>query len=351
MQRKTKSVTFLIGNGFDLNLGLKTRYVDMYKDYIYSPSNNQDIAKFKDLLNADAPGYETWSDFEMAMARHAKSFDNPNSFVVCARDFRRYLSEYLQKQNAQFQKLYKGTSDSAPICINEFNNSLLRFYQNQTPNVTNAIQESLASINGVRYNFIIYNYTTILDQVVDARLAWGPPIDVDLIHIHGRIGKDIALGVDNTYQLKNTPFIITPQLERAFVKPSFNHSYDSARVERAIDMIDESSVICIYGMALGESDKMWRDLLIDWLKVDIAHHLVYYSYSEKDYSRSYPDEIMDDEDELKQQLLTRICDDVTLVPEIIGRVHIPIGQSIFNFKQMLQTPPPLPKTMGSLKSM
>lgn len=345
-----KHVTFLIGNGFDLNLGLKTRYVDMYEDYINSPSDTQDVEKLKSLLRADSPGYETWGDFEMAMARHAKAFDNASSFVACVRDFRRYLSAYLMKQNAQFQELFANTSEGAKICVDEFNDSLRRFYREQTPNVTNAIQQSLASINGVSYNFIVFNYTTILDQVVGARRARGGT-GIDLVHIHGRLGTDIVLGVDNTDQLKETPFTATPQVMRTFIKPMFNQSYDNARLKRAIEMIGESNVVCIYGMALGESDKMWRDLLVEWLKSDEDHHLVYYAYSEKDYSRSYPDEIMDDEDELKQQLLGRMSDDFSVVQQIIDRVHIPIGHRIFNFTQKLQSPPPSPKTMGSMKSM
>jgi hypothetical protein len=28
------NITFILGNGFDLNLGLKTRYTDFYPEYI-----------------------------------------------------------------------------------------------------------------------------------------------------------------------------------------------------------------------------------------------------------------------------------------------------------------------------
>ena len=28
------SVTFILGNGFDLSLGLKTRYADVYEEYV-----------------------------------------------------------------------------------------------------------------------------------------------------------------------------------------------------------------------------------------------------------------------------------------------------------------------------
>jgi hypothetical protein len=346
-----KNVTFLIGNGFDLNLGLKTRYVDMYEGYVNSPSADSDIAKLKELLKADAPGYETWGDFEMAMARHAAKFDSADIFVNCVRDFRKYLSECLTGENSKFLELYKSTSDAARICTDEFDNSLRRFFRRQTPNVTNAIEQSLASLNGVHYNFIVFNYTTILDHIIGARRARGSSPSVDVVHIHGRIGTDVVLGIDNANQLEMTPYAITNKLERTFVKPYFNQSYDNARFEKAIGMICDSNVICVYGMALGESDRMWIDALIQWLKADEENHLVYFAYSEKDYSGIYPDEVMDDEDELKLQLLNRICTDVSDVSAVINRVHIPIGQSLFDFSQKLQNPPTSPRTMGSMKSM
>jgi hypothetical protein len=34
------NILFLIGNGFDLNLGMKTRYVDFYNYYISNTSLN-----------------------------------------------------------------------------------------------------------------------------------------------------------------------------------------------------------------------------------------------------------------------------------------------------------------------
>ena len=345
-----KSVTFLIGNGFDLNLGLKTRYVDMYEGYVNSPSADTDIAKFKELLAADAPGYETWGDFEMAMARHACNFESVDSFVKCVRDFRRYLSEYLMEQNAQFQQICENTSEGSKICVEEFNNSLQRFYRGQTPNVINAVQQSLASINGLKYNFIVFNYTTVLDYIAGARRARGGSNNIEITHIHGRIGTDVVLGIDNVNQFNDIPFAVTKKLERTFIKPSFNQAYDDARLKRAIEMIEESDVICVYGMALGESDKMWIDQLIKWLKSDESNHLIYFSYSEKDYRRSYPDEIMDEEDDLKIQLLTRVCDEPSDIQQIIDRIHIPLGHSIFNFTKKLQNPPPTIKTMGSMTS-
>ena len=58
------NVTFLIGNGFDLGIGLKTAYSDFYDVYCHPlDRDGMQIRRFKsDLLT----NYENWSDFEMA---------------------------------------------------------------------------------------------------------------------------------------------------------------------------------------------------------------------------------------------------------------------------------------------
>ena len=51
------NVLFLIGNGFDLNCGLKSRYIDAYNYYCSKTSNNSEvIKKFKKELGI----YDKW---------------------------------------------------------------------------------------------------------------------------------------------------------------------------------------------------------------------------------------------------------------------------------------------------
>ena len=47
------NITYIIGNGFDINLGLKSRYVDFYKDYIKRSSTDDAvyIQKFRNEIN------------------------------------------------------------------------------------------------------------------------------------------------------------------------------------------------------------------------------------------------------------------------------------------------------------
>ena len=63
----TLPVTFIIGNGFDIGLGMKTRYGDVYDEYVKTPSATEVIKAFKKDLSQRTP-YDKWSDFEMGMA-------------------------------------------------------------------------------------------------------------------------------------------------------------------------------------------------------------------------------------------------------------------------------------------
>ena len=46
------SITFMIGNGFDLACGLKSRYTDTYEGYVSSDSSSPVIEKFKKKTKA-----------------------------------------------------------------------------------------------------------------------------------------------------------------------------------------------------------------------------------------------------------------------------------------------------------
>lgn len=65
------NVTYIIGNGFDLNLGLKTRYQDFYDYYMTKTSPNSQVELLKDTIKQD--GYELWSDLEIGLGRISAS--------------------------------------------------------------------------------------------------------------------------------------------------------------------------------------------------------------------------------------------------------------------------------------
>lgn len=80
------NLVFLIGNGFDLNCGLKSKYKDAYQYYCNKTQNNSElIERFKNDLKAN---YENWSDFEEGMAYYASKLSDENELIIISLRFR-----------------------------------------------------------------------------------------------------------------------------------------------------------------------------------------------------------------------------------------------------------------------
>lgn len=325
-------VTFLIGNGFDLNLGMKTRYTDMYDSYIKSKSKSTVIDKFKkDLQKEEHNHYQNWSDFEMGMARYAKNFTDENEFIECIRDFKAHMVKCLKIEEERFLNDFWLNAD-----FNRMIDSITNFHYGCTPNNRYEI-EKVMTIKGLcKCWFITFNYTNILDEVLPE--ISGPnegcdvnfDIDESVIHIHGDLENDVVLGVDNKNQIKSN-FDITTKTNMAFIKPEFNKEFDHRRVDNAIKLINGNSVVCAYGLSLGESDNMWAKILKDWLLSNPQHHLIYYVYDETQIPSYNYDEKMEKEEELKEEVYKKLNLSETHISSVKKRIHIPVSYNIFDF--------------------
>ena len=321
-------VTFLIGNGFDLNLGMKTRYTDMYDSYIKSKSKSTVIDKFKkDLQKEEHNHYENWSDFEIALTEYAKTFANENEMIECVRDFKGCMVSHLIEENNKISELIN-KNESPYIIVTELNRSFENFYEGLTPNDINLIKSVMAGSVKV-INYITFNYTSTLEMLLELDGRKRQVFENTPIHIHGNLEDSIVLGVDNLEQLKDVPFPITIKGARAFVKTVFNEQFDKNKIALAKQTITKSDIICVFGFSMSDTDKMWVDSLTAWLLENEKHQLIVYQYEDKEYHNYNYDEIMDIEDERKIQLLDKLGIEST---NVLEQLHIPVGRKIFNFK-------------------
>jgi hypothetical protein len=86
------NTVFLIGNGFDINLGLKTRYTDFYKYYNSKESKNESI---KLLKNNISNNFNNWSDLEQALGQYTENFTTSDEFISVFEDLGDNLGDYL----------------------------------------------------------------------------------------------------------------------------------------------------------------------------------------------------------------------------------------------------------------
>lgn len=71
-------ITFILGNGFDIGLGMPTRYEDFYKEYCQiKAEDNDNIREFKEMLvnrnSARGKKIINWADFEKRLANIQKT--------------------------------------------------------------------------------------------------------------------------------------------------------------------------------------------------------------------------------------------------------------------------------------
>lgn len=87
------NITFLVGNGFDINLGLKTKYTNFYPYYCGKKHNDM-------LGKAIAGNYECWADLEAELGKYLGNVnpDQIDEFLDSKATLEADLAEYLRMQ-------------------------------------------------------------------------------------------------------------------------------------------------------------------------------------------------------------------------------------------------------------
>ena len=332
-------ITFLLGNGLDLNCGCKSSYRDIYDYYLTQPSPNEWVKRLKNTISKDI---ETWGDFEMEMAKYVSTCKDEEEAMSCIRDFVYYMDEFLTAENRRLSAKIKEEEDFNSAVSEEIKRAIVYFYRYCTPNVSRLVDDRLHySIR--HYNFVSFNYTYFLDSLLEkvsyeyssemnSAIGCDYSFATSFIHIHGTINNNEVVGVDNTRQFGKLS--LNPSfLERAFIKPCLNNRVDLNRVEEASKSIEKADVICVFGMSLGDSDATWRDKIANWLQADENHHLFYYNYEYSGRTKlSVPERL--DEEENAVKLFRKKLEMES--EQYNSQIHIPIGANLFNIQMCIE---------------
>ena len=86
------NVTLILGNGFDLNIGLPTAYPDFYKYYMQVDTPNS-VNLIKHEIN-DKP--QTWADLEKSMGEISNEYlQDSDAYIEAFENVRDELAKYL----------------------------------------------------------------------------------------------------------------------------------------------------------------------------------------------------------------------------------------------------------------
>lgn len=277
-------ITFLIGNGFDLNLGAKTGYRDYLKTYIKEGHKNS----LSDAINSDI---DTWADLERQLGIYAGSISEKevDDFFQNKDELENSLVQYLKKVSEYKIKIGSDGANEFKERITGFTQFLPIREQDHYKNVVSQIK------NTIYYQFIDFNYTEYLDQIyIEAKkiVPFGSHVynstnytdEIRMpLHIHGYLDDEMVLGVNDATQIGDGIHTPLPIIIEYLTKPLINDKLGNQKRSRAKAIIDKSIYICVYGMSLGITDKEWWSYLGDWLMQSVDHRLILFMYDDPSF--------------------------------------------------------------------
>ena len=279
------NITYLIGNGFDLHFGLQTRYQDFLKYYEKQKPENKNIGSFKKKW---LQKFDFWSDLELALGERTGNFSGGDieTYINFIKDMQIALAEYCEEEQKKaalieeerkkkvkkdivsFAKYFKNEEIEAKInrLMPSDEDYLVNFV---VFNYTNTLETIIATPTEVRKNSLIYGWQdqSLLPQYYKAQLG-------NLIHIHGTTRESMILGVNDSEQISNNNFAGNDKFLDEIVKPRMNRNCERNRERKVIDCINDSNIICIYGMSMGDTDKLWWQTIGKRLTQDDEVNLV-----------------------------------------------------------------------------
>ena len=346
---------FIIGNGFDIALGLKTSYRDFLNWYLSQTIENEDarITKLKHSIQKDMEGdIDSWADLEAKLGEYTSEYDENEDehFIVAYRNIKEKLNTYLKSQEGKAN--YKINGPSVSKEVRKFIQSFYSYFPD-IPKAALAKDFSNAQ-NKITYDFINFNYTNILEEslisgnrvlnerTVNTNRTAYKVQDVigDVISIHGKIDNSLLLGVDNYIQIKNESFRDQTSIKRILLKPHMNNELQQGISEKAVSLINRSNMICLFDTSLGNSDTFWWRTIGEWLKSSVAKKIVIFWYSKEKLPAIHADIKLTVEDNVRMRFMEQSGLSQDEYDELKHRIFVHVHEDIFKSKLTRRTKKP-----------
>jgi len=331
------NVTYLIGNGFDIACGLKTRFTDFVKEYLSTITDDTDICSFMSLIQQDLC---TWADAEYAFGQLTQNINNVKQFKKCYRDFIKQLKQYLQaQQNVLNGKILKKEKMAFIRGLKSFQRFLVDEPRREFESCVNGMDTQT-----IQYNFLVFNYTEVFENLLKRSLAelsgnlgkvdlFGKDCDCILgntIYVHGSLASPpIIFGVNDTEQIRYLLHKENPDMAQILIKPVANKELSPDRFNNCLEIIRQSDIICSYGMSIGLTDSIWWNEILNWLAgKENANFIIHYWEPECDFSIA--DDVMQTIKDCKKKFISNSKSNTRTYKSLKDRIHVVINQNPFH---------------------
>ena len=329
------NIVYLIGNGFDLNLGMKTSYADFYESYLKYPFPTDaeerlisHIAAYKDS--------NLWSDLEKGFGQYTVHIKNTAELREVYFALNDNLHSYLRGQviddkylnSIYATKLKKDLANPQHYFVDRIKRNILDF---MSPN----------SVLSDTITIISFNYTDTIEKVLDLEknklplelvtknASGSKRILHSIFHIHGTLDDtELILGVDDPSQIANETFREDPSALSMLMKPQTTINRGDLLDEKCEQAMDNADMFCLFGVSLGETDNKWWNILCNRFSNNNVH-IIYYPHSDKEFK--YNQDKWDAERKFKEDILEKFVADGYNKTELAKRVHVAINSNMFSY--------------------
>lgn len=282
------NIVYLIGNGFDINIGLKTRYKDFYDYYLsFNPtSDNEQVKKLKSHLKEKlSTDDKYWSDLEIALGNYTTNFSSLEEMELAYNNlndkFRDFIiavdEDKLDLSKFNIEKLKKSLAHPENCFCRAEKESLRKFYANW--------KNSDCDVK-----LISFNYTSTVEQLLNYHASqvrldiW--PLNTNckvnlsqIIHIHGNSNIPL-IGLNDKSQIANPELREMVEVQEYLIKPLLNNMQGHRIESDSLQAIKSADVICVYGLSLGRTDADWWNAIAQTL-LSKESRLIFYAYDDE----------------------------------------------------------------------
>lgn len=330
------NILYILGNGFDLSLGLDTSYKSFLKHYLNSHQPNTDpfIEEFQREVWKNL---DTWTDLETHLGEWLDDKKSRDRAIAVHDDLVNELSLYMKNEQERIKPSVKVREQILSNMANvshhlrrnldkrDITDYILKYYNN-TPHVINTITlnytdtfERLALQEGE-------NVFQCTDNNIN--FFFNQPI-----HLHGTVDEGIVLGVNDEAQVRNKQLVKEDSIRNRFIKTStINNVYRTGYEEQAISAIDAAHLICVYGTSFGKTDKrIWNRIVNRVVKNNIQ--VILFHFGNEAFGGNQGPKMIDKIESLNRQFVSYgIASDlgrpVSIPPSVLGVYN----SDIFNIK-------------------
>jgi hypothetical protein len=368
-------VTFLIGNGFDLQMGLKSRFTDFYDEYTKDTAGDTELIRwFKDtILREKVKDWGNWADFELGMGKQSIMFKAENcaeDFITCLDHFAENFHDYLDEECQKI--IWDEVGDDI---IRKFIESIACFRgrkMSMSKRNRSAMYQGILHTHVTTVNFLQFNYTNIFDNLIEKsmdKLDMGDvPFEHEIwknvvshasnLHIHSTLGNYPAIGVNGEDQIHNAILRNDEEVVGLFVKRNHLAALQNVQSDnpilynQSISIISISDIICAFGTSIGETDKDWWKLVGEWLKDERKYLVIFDIYGGNDNGKS-PRELrrrFKRQDKILAQFRAVAEFDEEEWVKVTPRIFVELDSKMFDFKLPMKSDADIPTSIAPISS-